>query len=85
MTTTAAYQRRYRTTRALRLQVALALVDVGRLGAWDEQNLPAIDEAILRLALDWAASVSRSNGVCPIKCAHIARSESQDPHDVDEN
>ena len=42
--------RRHRRTKLARLRIAEALIDCGRLGEWDETNLPAIDAAILELA-----------------------------------
>jgi hypothetical protein len=48
----AQYQRDYRRSRAERLLIGRVLVDEGRLVAWDEPNLDAIDRAIHRLALE---------------------------------
>ena len=49
--------RKHRRTKAARLKIAAALIECGRLGAWDETNLPAIDGALLELGLDWAAEL----------------------------
>lgn len=45
------------TARTRREKIAPALCAVGRLGEWDEDNLDAIDAAILTLAADWAAII----------------------------
>jgi hypothetical protein len=66
--------RAYRRSRTLRLTIAQALVEAGRLGAWDESNLAAIDAAILELAADWAENFDyvNSNGADPITRRMVA-------------
>jgi len=46
-------QRKHRQKQALLRELGIALVDVGRLGAWDEANFKAIEAQIPRLIADY--------------------------------
>jgi hypothetical protein len=51
-----------RANRKLRCKLADALIDVGRLGQWDENNREAIQRARDDLLLDYCAAVTCHGG-----------------------
>lgn len=72
-------QRRFRLRRQTCILIAAelerfgfveALIEVGRLGQWDEDNRPEIERAVNRLLADWQIAVTRYGG-CPIQCASV--------------
>jgi hypothetical protein len=58
-----------------------ALVEAGRLGEWDEQNVPAIDQAARRLLSDWIREVT-CNGSDPVPTSMLATESTDEVSDA---
>jgi hypothetical protein len=78
----AEHQRTYRRSRAQRLRVGEALAETGRIGLWSETDLAVIDSAILKLACEWAESVS-SNGLDPLSCGMDLQTDTNDDNSTE--
>ena len=70
--------KRYRQKLRLRGELADALVDAGRLGAWDAEDREAVETAVEQLLRDWIEAAATCGGADPLRRIRSAEESGED-------